>query len=90
MTAAVWDRLVGQDRAVALLQRAADIASRYGEQRSACMAAAEAYDWAHISAEIGTLYEAILGTGAANFDTAASAEPFDQVSRRRQASLGKH
>lgn len=74
----------------ALLQRTADMAPRYGEQRSACMTAAEAYDWAHISAEIGVLYETILGTSTASADTAAPTQPFDETSGRRQASLGKH
>ena len=73
-----------------LLQRAADMASYYGEQRRACMTAAEAYDWAHISAEIGALYETILGIGMASSDEAAPTQPFDEASGSRQASLGKH
>ncbi|GFO82043.1 MAG: hypothetical protein A49_16700 [Methyloceanibacter sp.] len=66
------------------------MAPRYGEQRTACKNAAEAYDWAHISAEIGALYETILGTSTASADTAAPTQPFDETSGRRQASLGKH
>jgi alpha-1,3-mannosyltransferase len=74
-----------------LLESVPALSSKYAEHRTACMRAAKAFDWRHVSQQYASLYDAVIGTRVRTLlDVPVQVRTFDEAVDLIDARFEQH